>query len=654
MKRTVVSLCLPLLLACATPAMAADVPIVNAGGENPANLGNEADGWGQNAWGTHTVQFTRPSTGAHSGTYSLRVEMSGYTNGDAKWTHPAVAVTGGKFYTFRDWYKSSVDTAVSMYWQTAEQVRAEAAGQCERAGFESVSCGTWSNLETGIEPSPTQYAQFVAGVDMPTGAVRAYFAHFIARAGYLQTDDYSLEQLDSPPGFKRPLVTLTFDDSTPNLYEYVIPQLDLVGYKSTQYVVTGATGARDDNGTLYQWSAAQINHAHQLGHEIGSHSEYHPNLAMPGPTTVCKGADAAALPVYTAAVGNTCPAGQELKTVPGSWLDPFGGSTLWLKPATIGSPAQDLAATTLTQELGDSKRKLEGNIGYGVPTIAYPYGSYDSTVIAEEKALGYKAARSVDEGYNSKVGLNPFKIRVQNVQQAVCRDSATGAVTKAGGTGDAPTCAANQTITPDVTTAQFKQWIQKAKANNYWLVLVYHPVDDLGVNPYGTSKKRFAEQLQAIKDAGLEVATMRDALNEVMPQIGNWTKLPSPSVTVKPPVDTPPPGPVPGPNPNPPTDHVVVPRPATPAIPSQPQAPAKDATRPTIKVSAPTSRPYRRGRTVRAKFTCSDNVKVVRCKGTVRSGARINTRTRGRKTFKVVATDAAGNARSVTLTYRVR
>ena len=29
--------------------------------------------------------------------------------------------------------------------------------------------------------------------------------------------------------------------------------------------------------------------------------------------------------------------------------------------------------------------------------------------------------------------------------------------------------------------------MEKARANNYWLVLVYHPVpgDDLGVNPYG-------------------------------------------------------------------------------------------------------------------------------------------------------------------------
>jgi peptidoglycan/xylan/chitin deacetylase (PgdA/CDA1 family) len=644
MKITTFVLCLLLMLVCAPSAMAADVPIGNGGAETPTTAGNEATGWDHNAWGTNAAVFSRPNGGAHGGTFSLKVDVSAYTNGDAKWLHTPLAVTGGKYYKLSDWYKSDADTAVAMYWQTAVQVTAEAAGQCDGDG--QPPCGTWSNLEPGIEPSP-DWKRFESGVDMPDGAVRAYFVHLIAHTGFLQTDDYQVEQLDSPPGFNRPLVTLTFDDSTPNLYDYVIPELDRFGYKSTQYVVTGATGARDNNGVLYQWSAEQIADVHKRGHEIGSHTEFHPNLTMPGPKTVCEGKDAANLPIYTALPAGGCLPGQEQKTRAGSWLDPFGGSMLWLRPATIGAPTQDLADTTLTQELGNAKAKLEASINYGVPTLAYPYGAYDSKVVDEEKALGYKAARSVDDGYNAKVGLNPFKIKVQNMQQAVCTNS-TGEVTKADRADgeETPTCGAGQTMSPDVTTKQFEQWVNKAKDNNYWLVLVYHPVDDLGVNPYGTSEKRFAEQMQAIKDAGIEVKTMRDALNEAMPQVGNWTKLPSPAVEI--PNGTPPPGPIPGPDPNPPSDHVVVPPPLAP-----PTAHAADAVRPTINISSPTRRSYHRGRTVRANFKCSDNMRVVKCKGTVRKGARLQTRTRGRKKFTVVATDAAGNIRIVTITYRV-
>jgi peptidoglycan/xylan/chitin deacetylase (PgdA/CDA1 family) len=639
-----------LMLVGAAPAMAADVPIVNPGAEAPAT-GTDPTGWGQSAWGTNTAQFSRPASG-HGGGFSLRVDIATYTSGDAKWLHTPVAVTGGKYYKFTDWYEANADTAVSMFWQTSAQVSAEAVGQCESPGYEGVSCGTWSNLETGIEPS-SGWKQFESGIDMPEGAVRAYFAHFIAGVGFLQTDDYALEQLASPLGFKRPLVTLTFDDSTPNLYNSVLPELDKWGYKSTQYVVTGATGARDDNGVLYQWSSEQIADVHARGHEIGSHTEFHPNLTMPGPTTVCQAKDAANLPIYTAVPAAGCPAGQVSKSVPASWMDPAGGASLWLRPSSIGTPTQDLADTTVDQELGVSKQKLEGTLNYGVPTFAYPFGAYNSTVIEKEKALGYRAARSVDDGYNSRIGLDPFKIKVQNMAQAVCQD-ATGAITKAGGTEDAPTCAANQTITADVTTTQFKKWVQKAKDNNYWLVLVYHPVDDLGVNPYGTTTKRFKEQLQTIKDAGLRVDTMRDALNEVMPQVGSWAKLPTLSPDEEIPGDTPPPGVIPGPDPNPPIDHVLVPPPGGGKPPGgQPKRKA-DAVRPRVKIGAPAGRTYRRGQKVKATFTCSDNVRVVKCKGTVRKGARIDTRTRGRKKFKVVATDAAGNTKTLTITYRVR
>jgi peptidoglycan/xylan/chitin deacetylase (PgdA/CDA1 family) len=649
MKR-ILSLTVLLTLLCAPSAIADPVPFANAGAEDPVASGDAATGWSEDGWGTSTRQFTRPGTGAHSGSYSLRVDVTAYTDGDAKWMPTPVPVTGAKHYVFSDFYKSDTDSAAAMFWQTAAQVTAQDAGRCEAPGFESVSCGTWANLERGIEPS-AGWKRFESAIDMPDGAVRASFAHFIAGVGFLQTDDYALERLANPAGFRRPLVTLTFDDSTPNLYDYVIPELDKVGYKSTQYVVTGATGARDDNGVLFQWSAEQIADVHRRGHEIGSHTEFHPDLSMPGPSDVCMSAGLGGLPVFTAP---PCQSTAQRTHVAGSWRDPAGGAALWLRPATVGTPGQALADTTLAQELESSKTKLEGEIGYGVPTLAYPFGAYSSAVITASRQLGYKAARTVDEGFNSRIGLNPFKIKVQNVQQAVCTDTATGAVTKAGGTQDAPTCKAGQSISADVTAAQFTRWVQQAKDGNYWLVLVYHSVDDLGVNPYGTSRKRFAAQLQAIKNAGVEVRTMRDALNEVMPQVGPWERLPSPAVEVPP--GSPAPGPIPGPDPGAPSDHVAAPAPSDDVAqaPRDNVARPTDAVRPTIRITSPTRRVYRRGRRVVARFKCSDDVHVARCRGTVRSGARINTRKRGRKRFTVVATDAAGNVRRATIRYRVR
>ena len=89
---------------------------------------------------------------------------------------------------------------------------------------------------------------------------------------------------------------------------------------------------------------------------------------------------------------------------------------------------------------------LESLPGVGtVRNFAYPFGDYDARVIAAEEAAGYRSGRSVDEGYNSRLDLEPYDIRVQN-------------------------------MTPGTTPEQFKSWIDYAKAHNYWLVIVYHEV----------------------------------------------------------------------------------------------------------------------------------------------------------------------------------
>ena len=250
--------------------------------------GNEATGWGQSKWGTSTAVFTRPSTGAHSGTHSLRVDVSGYTEGDAKWSHTPVSVTGGKYYTVLRLVQ------VERRHRRVDVLADRRPGNT-RAGRQ-LRRRRPADVRHVVEPRDRHRAG--VGLDAssspastcpPAPCRRPSCTSSRATASCRPTTTRSSSS-SSPLGFKRPLVSLTFDDSTPNLYNYVIPELDKLGYKSTQYVVTGATGARDDAGVLYQWSASQIKDVHQRGHEIGSHTEYHPNLAMPGPKAVCRSA----------------------------------------------------------------------------------------------------------------------------------------------------------------------------------------------------------------------------------------------------------------------------------------------------------------------------------------------------------------------------
>jgi hypothetical protein len=79
-----------------------------------------------------------------------------------------------------------------------------------------------------------------------------------------------------------------------------------------------------------------------------------------------------------------------------------------------------------------------------------------------------------------------------------------------------------------------------------------------------------------------------------------------------------------------------------------------DRTKPTVRLSTPKKATYHRGLRVVATYSCSDRLSgVASCRGTVRSGKRVNTHTLGRHTFSVVATDLAGNTSTKKVTYKV-
>jgi hypothetical protein len=80
-----------------------------------------------------------------------------------------------------------------------------------------------------------------------------------------------------------------------------------------------------------------------------------------------------------------------------------------------------------------------------------------------------------------------------------------------------------------------------------------------------------------------------------------------------------------------------------------------DATKPTIAFSMPAEGGiYRQGDSIASDYSCDDNLSGVdSCTGNVADGAAFDTGTSGNHTFSVLATDVAGNTRSVSHTYYV-
>jgi len=359
--------------------------------------------WSKDSWGTNSATFSVLNSG-HTGIHSIKVVMSNFQSGDAKWFYTPQTVTPNASYNFSNWYQSNVSTEIDLMYLT--------------------SSGQENYVYLGSVPASSVWAQTNFTFTMPANAVKASVMQIIFKNGSLTTDDYSLSTGTTPPppppssNFNRPIISLTFDDGYESLYSAGLPLLNKYGFKSTDYIhiVDIANG---DYMTL-----AQIKAMYAAGNEIGSHSVTHPHLP-------------------------------------------------------------NLSVAKIDKELLNSKTYLQTNVG-PVYNFATPYGENSAKVTTELKKY-YRSSRSVDSGFNSPSNFNQYNLLVRNILQTT-------------------------------TLAEVQSWIAAAKQNNYWLILVYHQIDQSG-DEYGTTPEKLNSHLNAIKQSGLTVLTINKALDEVLPQI---------------------------------------------------------------------------------------------------------------------------------------
>lgn len=141
-------------------------------------------------------------------------------------------------------------------------------------------------------------------------------------------------------------------------------------------------------------------------------------------------------------------------------------------------------AKTVGYELERSKLDLAKC--YGLPSsYAAPYGTYNADTIKQVEKY-YQTARSTDAGFNTGDNLNPYRLLVQN-------------------------------ITADTTTEQLNAWLDTARTNNAWLILVYHDVSG-SQDAFTRKPADFERDLQSIKASGLAIKTVSEAFTEVRPQ----------------------------------------------------------------------------------------------------------------------------------------
>ena len=222
----------------------------NGSVETPSATPTVPASFSADSWGSLTAAFSYPTGAAHTGSRSLRVDVTRWSNGDAKWTPTAKSVTPGQTYRFTDWYRSNVSS------QTLA-VFTNAGGTSYQWLADPVGAPTWTKYSTA----------FVA----PAGATSVTVYHLIAAVGWLETDDYSLS-IDVPHPFTRPLVSLTFDDAWASHSTQALPLLQQYGMKGTFYITTGFLDTPD------YMTTAQLVGLSAAGQDIAAHTIDHPHL----------------------------------------------------------------------------------------------------------------------------------------------------------------------------------------------------------------------------------------------------------------------------------------------------------------------------------------------------------------------------------------
>jgi peptidoglycan/xylan/chitin deacetylase (PgdA/CDA1 family) len=128
----------------------------------------------------------------------------------------------------------------------------------------------------------------------------------------------------------------------------------------------------------------------------------------------------------------------------------------------------------------EEQKKLFSQMSIKASGFSYPYGNYNSQT-QDLLAREFSYIRTSEDGFND------FYVDLNNIHV--------------------------KTVTSTTNQTDIQQWLDYAKSNKLWLVLLYHRIDETG--DYSTKVEDFSKQIKAVKDSGIRVLPVRSALKEL-------------------------------------------------------------------------------------------------------------------------------------------
>lgn len=207
--------------------------------------------WNTAGYGNNTATFEYIND-AHDGDNSLKLTLSDYVDGDAKWMYAPQTMPAGDYH-FSAWYKSNTIPHVVAQFTRADN---------------SVYYFGMPNPQ----PQGEDWQNYSSEFTVPIDAVKVNIFLFLSNNGWLAVDDFHITPY-TYEGFDNPMVTLSFDDGTEGNVVSVLPVLESYGFKSTHCYTTEPVEGFPAN-------ILNVQSFDTSGHEICSHSITHPFLTQ--------------------------------------------------------------------------------------------------------------------------------------------------------------------------------------------------------------------------------------------------------------------------------------------------------------------------------------------------------------------------------------
>lgn len=225
-----------------------------------ANAGAPA-GWTFNVWGRNIATGSWLPSPEVPGGHALRVNVSQYKDGDAKWYFDPIRLTDDTWYSYQDLHRSDGRSRLIL------SCRQTATGAVwHRTIGQSGASASWQQ----------ESVRFYIG---PLAGCEATILHLVDRNGFLETAHPILARVQ-PKRLARSLVSVAFDDGWKSAVTTARTDLEARGLVGSYYLVKSLI---DHPGGQYASTSdllALVADAAKKGHEIGSHTAHHDPLSL--------------------------------------------------------------------------------------------------------------------------------------------------------------------------------------------------------------------------------------------------------------------------------------------------------------------------------------------------------------------------------------